>query len=260
MSANSEFEFGKPVAATSFRISRTHSVEPTTEMFGDETAAKKGGKMRRNINCFACLLVALIILGFGRAICYADSFTMDFTGVGPGLNTNGVYTYPYNFTITPTGGGQSFDASLMCISYNREITIPETWTANRTTAGALGKTYEEAAYLWSVAAANLQTNPTEVIDANWAAWSLFSGPAAYDQNQKDLLDEAAKVYSQYGGVYVWLADPLNDSGWTDGEPQDFVGLTPEPATWALLGSGLIGFIAMLYFRKRSETHPGQLRP
>src|SRR5439155_16319087 len=128
--------------------------------------------------------------------------------------TNGVYTYPYNFTITPTGGRQSFKLSLMCISYDREITIQETWKANRTTAGALGPEYEEAAYLWSVAAANFQTNPTEAIDANWAAWSLFAGgPDIYNLNQQTLLAGAVQVHSQYGGVYVWLADPTDNSGW-----------------------------------------------
>jgi len=206
--------------------------------------------MRGKLTCFAHLLVALLIMGLGRAACYADSFTMNFTGVGPGLNTNGVYTYPYNFTITPTGGGPSFNLLLMCISFDREISIPETWTANRTTAGALGTAYEEAAYLWSVAAANWQTNPTEAIDANWAAWSLFpGGRATYNANQQALLAEAANIYPQYGGVYVWQAvDGTQSWGET---AQDFVGGTPEPGTWALLGTGLIGIIAMLYVRKRS---------
>jgi hypothetical protein len=59
-----------------------------------------------------------------------------------------------------------------------------------------------------------------------------------------------------------LDAPLRDTPAVSDEvstdPQNFVGLTPAPDTWVLLGTGLIGIVAMLYFRKRSETRAGQL--
>ena len=47
----------------------------------------------------------------------ADSLTL--TGVG-GASTNGVYVYPYIFTVD-VGSSSALGVNLSCLSYNREI-------------------------------------------------------------------------------------------------------------------------------------------
>ena len=56
---------------------------------------------------------------------HADNVTLTLENVGPGNNSGGVYTYPYNFSIDGNGSY----VSLMCFDYNNEIYAGETWTA-----------------------------------------------------------------------------------------------------------------------------------
>jgi hypothetical protein len=204
---------------------------------------------------------------------YGSSVTMQFTGVGTN-SSGGVDTYPYDFKVTPSGGGSSETLELMCISFNQEIYLQnpnETWTANVVTAGSLGKFDEEEAYLYSIAAANV-TNNTISGAANWADWALgdsssltveesflkshnISGTeyndAVYDLttglSSADLADFANYL------VYVPTSDGY--SGRTnDGLPQTFIGgpppVVPEPSSLVLFGSGLLSAAGALYRRKR----------
>src|ERR1039458_9875250 len=138
--------------------------------------ARPGGNMKK-FGVYSVLVVsAFCFLSWLSPLkAYADSVTMTFTGVGPqDNNSGGVYTYPYDFKVTPSGGGPSENLSLMCISFDQEIylqTPNEYWTANVVTAGSLGATDEEEAYLYTQAVANVNNN-TKSGAANWADWAL----------------------------------------------------------------------------------------
>ena len=153
----------------------------------------------------------------------------------------GVYTYPYNFSID----GSSSTTALMCYIYFDEIYEGETWTATVTPINSSSSSKDlELAYLFSVASNPSTPEPT-VADAQWAAWELFDpGLTAPTQNgvsQTDvstLLTDAGNADASdfYSGYQLYV--PY--SGWPDGEdtPQSFVGAapTPEPSSCLLYTS------------------------
>jgi hypothetical protein len=221
----------------------------------------------------------LAVFAFGFQFClspmkaYANSVTMTFTGVGPqDNNSGGVYTYPYDFTVTPTTG-PSENLSLMCISFNQEIylqTPNEYWTANVVTAGSLGAMYEEEAYLYTQAVANVNNNTISGA-ANWADWALgdsttlagqesflegYIGGTELSDAESDLSYVEGLSSTTLAGYADYLVyEPVNGTEvpLSDGLPQTFVGgpsPTPEPSSLILLGSGLLACAGALYRRKR----------
>ena len=203
---------------------------------------------------------------------YADSVTMTFTGVGPqNNNSGGVYTFPYDFTVTPSGGGPSENLSLMCISFDQEIylqTPNEYWTANVVTAGSLGATDEEEAYLYTQAVANVDNNTISGA-ANWADWALGESTTLTGQEsfltshnigvteltyaENYLTGFSSVDLADYADYLVYVPVDGSEIPLSDKLPQTFVGgpsPTPEPSSLILLGSGLLAAAGALYRRKR----------
>jgi len=244
--------------------------ETSRHSFG-RTASIWSTTLRRR-TVVAALLLTLVFLG--TRVSFADTLTL--TGVG-GQNTDGVYVYPYYFTVTGPGGSETL-ISMSCVNFNRDVTIGESWNVNvysvatiassATIDGESGLDILADAYLfnqYAAAAGNAQL----ISDLQFAIWSIMdpsgvSGESAFDSNAQSLAAAALSAVSssnlntsQFANDNFFVPSGSYPNG---GEPQEFitdpvpsvVSVTPEPASLVLLGTGLFGSAIILY-RKRMKA-------
>jgi PEP-CTERM motif-containing protein len=169
----------------------------------------------------------------------AGTVNLQFNSTGP--YSYGFPTYPYYFTVNGTT-----PESLMCIGYIEHITYGERWQATEMSVAAYGAMIgdpvkaEQLAYLFTLAVADGGANSS----VNAEAWFINEGQPAPEPDAALL---AGFTPGPYSNVVVYV--PTSDqTGWTDGVPQTFLGSTPEPSTFLTLGSGLIGLAGLA--RKR----------
>jgi hypothetical protein len=151
----------------------------------------------------------------------------------------------------------------MCLSYASDIGVGESWTATITPVAG-NPLYEEAAYIFSL------TSTDGAVLTQWADWALLypsenngntlSVPAAEQSDVTTLLTEASDwvaanpdstIYSDYV-IYLPVDGSQSDpNGKQYGDPQYLIGEdAPEPGSFILFGSGLLGLAAFFYGRKR----------
>jgi hypothetical protein len=196
---------------------------------------------------------------------YADVMTVTLEGVGgqsSGTNPD-VYVYPYYFSFN----GSATLTPLMCISYENEIYFGESWTANMVPVSG-NELYVEAAYVLAQAAAPGASANTVAV-AQWANWELFDPndtallanlPAGY-QPQIDSLLATASAFAvnninttDFPNIDIFIPIAGTQPSY-DGYPQTFVGdpdppgPAPEPSSYLLFGTGLLG-LAVLGYRRR----------
>ncbi|MGA9567467.1 MAG: PEP-CTERM sorting domain-containing protein [Candidatus Korobacteraceae bacterium] len=171
----------------------------------------------------------------------AGVVSMQFNNAG-GNSYNGVSSYPYNMTVN----GQP--AELMCIGFNEHVTGGESWQATPYSVGAYGALIgnvtkaDQLAYLFTLALADGGQNS----DVNAVAWNINEGVPGLSNSAQTLYNQVTGMqnYPGISGV-VFFVPTANQTGWTDGIPQTFLGTTPEPGTLLLLGSGLVGLAGTL---------------
>ena len=195
-------------------------------------------------------LVFAVAFLLGARIASADTLQLVS---GSGQVVAGSEVYPYNFSID----GSQKTAALMCLDFDRHITYGELWNVNIAKV-PLDDSLASIAYradAWLYSMLGQYTNP----DVQYAVWSIFdpndiSKSAGFSSTAQMLATQAFKmaqdqsfIASGFFSAYSLFLPTSNQVGWTDGRPQDFIGLavTPEPNSLVMIATGALLIACLL---------------
>jgi hypothetical protein len=205
----------------------------------------------------ATRLIAIGILGAAVALLATASKadTLTLTNVGNGTVVAGDYVGPYGITVVSQPKSSGTLEDLFCLDLNREITVGETWQAQRSTLSIFSSTADKAAALIIGAEETGQLSQGE---AQLYIWFLTDtgndGLTQSEINTVDSYEHEASLNlggNQYYNQFTLETAIPNTQTGSDGTAQDFLGdfsgtprnvpvaPTPEPSSLVLFGTGLV---------------------
>lgn len=214
------------------------------------------------IRILTALAVALALPA--AAVAQSPTQTFDYTATGDAVVSGNVYVGPYNGTL----GGVAYDIFCVDASTTVYTANPYTvWVTPLTAGGDIGSyTKQASADVYAQAAwLAMQFNSTST--TQWGAihqaiWEVTGTYAGSGINTGAAAGDVASWYSQatdvanYGTVNYseWsVLTPYTDAD-TNIRSQEFLvrtSVVPEPGTWAMLLTGLVG-LGGVAFRRRSK--------
>ena len=230
--------------------------------------------LRRILPALAVSALALTAPAAG-----AQSHALTFTAGGT-VNAFGTSVGPYGGTLTTTPPGSSLAITLFCNDILNTVGVGETFAvfvspligdlSNTRGGNAMLSNYKRAAWLSAQFATNASTNWAGIQSAMWESMSPGTpnggaNPLAPTDEAYWLNQVAAAETANYLGFdftpYVIITDTQATLGSfvDDAFHQEFmsansgVTTTPEPATVALLGAGLLGVAGAARARRRATV-------